>query len=756
MKHLRYSGEFVSISGVGWRIDIMQEADKPFATVGSLEFPANEPLVIEYGRKDKENVICGSTATLRIISPGDRTYEDLYTIETGRIRMDVYRDQSLYWSGIIDPEFYEEPYEKFDEYEVVLTFSDFGILSRLTYGLSGMHSLLSIVRHIIDCSGILYRKIDTSLISTQCLDGRSSIGGLSVRSENFIDEDGVASTLDEVLEGILQPLALRIVQRYGDIFLYDLNGLYQNGIGKTIAWYGDSQTMGTDKVANNIVVSFSPYSSAEMCSGDLVYGGRYDVGHVYLGGIDQNDPEYGNYFSYLPDYSMYSNKPDVDIDNNLIDFTIFTHGKGSGVKSIGDGCQYCHILPVLGSTTETTGIAYAYRIGFASLETGIPQWKIHRGVPHASLNGNSEILTTNRVFLPELDKINSQKYKIRIAEEILIDARYNPFSGSTNKNEESNDKMLKICSAFVFIPVRITLYDDAGKALYHYCNRDIARAGFNGDLAYCTGKWIEGADPGGDCWLEYYNPDDLVEDAGIRGWKANRHCIGRPDGKGGRSKLKLIESFKKLDDGEYLPYPPVSGYLEVQIQSGILGYDYGRPVDDCGFGSYESQWDKTKIYDMLRWCLYKAPVVEVVNNNLIFDVAELDDVEYSGYINKNAREGININTICGTASVISPMARGIYYHTYSETQISKLRRANIEDHPEKLLIGTLYSQYANRKTTLTGDATIDGELHYYTDHNQEGKRFMLMSDVQNAIMDCTNAEYCEFRPDEYDSIEEMQ
>ena len=47
MKYLRYSGEFLSISSVVWRAEILQEADVAFETVGSLEFDADQPLVIE-------------------------------------------------------------------------------------------------------------------------------------------------------------------------------------------------------------------------------------------------------------------------------------------------------------------------------------------------------------------------------------------------------------------------------------------------------------------------------------------------------------------------------------------------------------------------------------------------------------------------------------------------------------------------------------------------------------------------------------
>lgn len=758
MKYLRYTGEFLSRAGITWRVDIMQEADAPFEKIGVLEFPADAPLVLEWSREEKENVICGSAATLKIISPGDRTYEDLYTIEVGAILLDVYRNGKKYWSGAIDPEFYEEPYETAAGYEVSLTFSDFGILDRIKYDLSGIQTLRDIMLYAIARAG-LSCALDSTHVTTTFEDGTSIAGGgLSIRSENFIDEDGEASTLYEVLEGILQPLAIRMVQRDGCVYLYDLNGLYTQGEAKAIEWDGDSQTMGTDKVANNVVVSFSPYSSAELLSDEIAYGGAYDVEHKNLtsswpsGQTSQEFADYSEYYSYYPDYDP-SHKQGSNWDYNLIDFTIFLHSKGTGIKNLGAGCKYFHILPVTGGSSETSGVAYAFRTGgHGGISTGWPQWKVHSSVPRP--NGAS-VLTTNRVFLPKLDDVNTKKYKVRITQEVLIDARYNPLSGSSTSNDCDNDNTVKTRSAFVFIPAKITLYDAEGNALYHYSNKATTEGATKGHLAYSKGEWVAGADPGGDCWLEYYNADDLKEDAGIRGWKGNRHNIGRPDGKGGRMGTEIYDSFKKMEDGEYMPYPPVSGYLEVEILAGVYGYDYGQKVDACAFGSTESQWDKSGIYGKLRWCLYKVPKVDVVNNNLIFDSAELEDVEYSGYLNRSAKEEISIDTICGTASRVCPTAKGIYHRTSNGQQLQVLKRAGVIDHPEKLLIGTLYSQYADRKTTLSGEAVIDTGLHYYTEANQEGKRFMLMGDTQDLIADCTEAEYCEFRPDEYDSIEEV-
>ena len=300
-------------------------------------------------------------------------------------------------------------------------------------------------------------------------------------------------------------------------------------------------------------------------------------------------------------------------------------------------------------------MAYAFRTGgHGGINTGWPTWKLHSQI--GKPNGGSSVMTSNRFFLPKLDDASTKKYRVRLVQEILVDARYNPLSGSSSYNDDGNDNTVKVCSGFVFIQAKVTLYDADGKALYHYSNKETAQGATKGHLGYSKGKWVSGADPGGDCYLEYYNPDDLGEDAGIRGWKANRHCIGRPDGKGGRMGTEIYDSFKKMDDGEYIPYPPVSGYLEVEILAGFYGYDYGQKVDDCAFGSNDSQWDKKGIYGLLRWVLYKAPKMDVVNNNLIFDNAELEDVEYSGYINRSAKEEISIDTICGTAARVCPTA----------------------------------------------------------------------------------------------------
>lgn len=763
-KYLRYMGEFLSHANVVWRVEILQDADSAFASVGQLTFEAEEALLIEWKNCNKEDVLHGSTATIQIESPGDRTYEDLYTIEVGRIRMDVYRNSILYWSGALDPEFYEEPYERASHYVVSLTFSDFGILGRLKYDLSGMQTLHDILTYSLGKSTILYGELDdTSYCSTYFADNgiKADPPALAVRSEDFFDEDGEPETLEDTIKGILQPLGLHMIQRNGKVYVFDLNGLYLSAPTKAIEWDGDSQTMGVDKVANNVKVNFSPYASSKLLDGELEYKGEYSSDAVNLTDDDSD------YFSYYPNYGDEPRRSTLPQDTRLVNFTIFLNSDGSGLAYVNPAARYFHIQPMVNGPSETTGIAWSfYTGGHGPLTTGWSSRKLNT----VSGGRDTVVMRTRRVFIPKLDNNARAKHYLRLTLEMLMDARYNPFTDADDGNEEKNYAAFKAYTGWAFVPVGITLYDSEGNAISHFVNKPrtitSAQGYFYWTMMGCS--WESGAASYGDCWLEYYNTDDQKKNTGILGWQQNRQNIGRPDVSGRigyvngytkgyysafDSRFRMYDSFKAQPAGEFIPYPDNGGYLEVTVYAGVSCYDYG---EDYAFG-ITAQWTKKDLYSKVRWLLYKAPVMEIVKNNLVFDEAELDDVEYSGYINKAAKEEISIDTICGTANKVCPTAKGIYHRASDSLQIQTLKRADVTDHPEKLLIGTLYSQYAERHTTLEGNAVIDaGELHKYTEQNQSGKVFMVSGETQDVIADVTDATYTELSKDEYEAIEEVE
>lgn len=728
----RYSGEFLSGKNVRWKVDILQEAEVPFGKIGELRFPADNPLVIEWKHTEKEEAVCGSTATLTITSPGDRTYEDMYIIRPGDIRMDVFRNGSLYWSGTLDPEFYEEPYAYFNEYEVTFTFSDFGILDRYKYTLTGIRTLQELTEHALAKSGINYSALDQRYITTSLVSGNSpmTLAGLSVHSENFYDEDGEPDTLYETLEGILQPLGLRIMQRNGVVWVYDLNGLYTLAPGNEVEWSDTDQVMGTDKVANNARITFSPYAASGMLDKNVEYKDKYSE---EMTNLENSVPSDGDYYSYYTDY-LEPRKDDY-WDYNLLSFTLFLSEKAEGIAYKKPGTRYFHIQPLQGAT-ECDGVAYSfYTGGHGSLKSGYPQRRLLApGSPDGTL-----LMRTVRIPIQSLSEQDQKKYWLRLSMEMLCDPRYNPFSEAGDGNESGNYNEWKRAS-FVMVPASVTIYDGSGNAVKYYSNNDIYNKGGVPISLYSTkGEWKEGEGKSGSCWLSWYNPEDRQNDTGVLGWKTNRHCVGV-------TNKSMYKSFVRASEGQYIPYPPLGGYLEICIYSGLEIYIWPKMSELI----FQKPMDATKLFGYLRYLLYKAPKLQLVRNSVVYSGADSDDVEYNGVINKHAKEELSIDTVCGTMEDSVPSARGIYLSSGNGLQIKTLSRAGRTTQAEQLLIGTLYSQYASRKTKLTGTATLlNGALCCYTERGQAGKRFICLSDVQNVVSDESDMEIVELRPDEY-------
>lgn len=724
----RHSGEFLSRQGVTWRTEIWQEAEDFFPLVGELNFPAESPLTIEWAHTDKEEVICGSMATLTIVSPGDRTYEELYSIPPRHVRLDVYRNGNLYWSGTLDPEFYEEPYSSYKGYDVQLTFSDFGILDRYKYNLIGIHSLHDIVKSCIDMSGINYVNIRQDYISTTLNNATSlQLSEVSIQSENFYDEDGEALTLYEVLEGILQPLGIRMVQRNAQVWLYDLNGLYTKAETKEVKWTACDQTLSTDKVVNDVCITFSPYANSVLPTGEIKYEGEYSEDYTNL----SNDvPIIGpECYTYYPDYER-----SLDLEN--LSFTIFLSNQGSGLENINSECKYFHIQPLLGGT-EAEGIAHGfYTGGHNDLKSGNPKLKLKT----PSTPDGSVLMRCKRVPIHYLGAITRNKYTLRLSMEILLDPRYNPFEEKDKYNESGNYDRFNTWINFAMVPANVILTDLDGNILYHYNNTDISmEKGNYGAVNYWTrGKWVSGVPSGAACWLSWYDMDDRERKSGILGWKTNRHTIGI-------TTEKAKESFKQTDAGQYIPYPPTGGYLNIIIYSGIKLYDENDKLPEMTKATNEKLWNK------IRWMLYKSPKLEVVKTNIVYSQIENEDVEYKGTLNKDAKENLELDTICGTMKTPHPTAMGVYMYSNNKEQILSMHRAARTAQVEQLLIGTLYSQYSSRKTKLTGTVRILNDIPMcYTEACQGEKRFICLEDIQNVIADESCMELVEIRPDEYE------
>lgn len=253
----RYTGGFYSVANTLYRVEIWQEGYGGAAT--GVAF-GESPVTIEWQEVDKLEPVMSSSAKLQLFSDSDRQFVDLYTIKAGSVRMDVYRSGSLYWSGTLDPELYEEPFAYKDGYVVSLSFADFAILDRLNYTLGGFRTLRQLFTHLVESSGFrhngIFYYIGTRLFNTS---SETLIDAIAVQSQNFYDEDGDAMSLREVLDETLRPFALHLVQKGGNIYLYDTDTLLKNKTATAVNWSSDDAVLSVDKVYNDVKVTFSPY-----------------------------------------------------------------------------------------------------------------------------------------------------------------------------------------------------------------------------------------------------------------------------------------------------------------------------------------------------------------------------------------------------------------------------------------------------------------------------------------------------------------
>ena len=751
--HKRYSGSFLSRKGIVWRVDILQMSTTPFENIGDLDFPGDNPLSISWEEISKEKPIVGSVATLTIISPGDRTYEDLYTVTPGMIRMDVYRENELYWSGVLDPEFYEEPYERADNYDVSLTFTDFGILDRLNFDGKGVLLLSDIVTMVIDNSGIEYKEIDTTTyISTKFQsDAILDLSKISLNADNFYDEENFPSTLREVAEGVLQPLGLRMTQRNGKIWIYDLNGLYEAAQSKAVEWSGANQTLGVDKVINNIRITFSPYAGADIIDAAIDYdlvadrGGskiKYYVDHDWNGDREVEG------FDLVTSFST-TGLPLEEITPGYVAATFRIDSIYSGQDTAGMAWLW------MGSRDATGGYSLydtVYGPAAACLRDTGDRIPFIAGMSDKQAEKIKPLFKTKKKFVKgNSDPFSTPRYKLKITMDLLLDPRYNPFEPAAQKNEEGNYGRHKEFRR-IYVPARLLLYAKDGR-VFHYMNRKVVTTsnfirkefpviGLSvgqtvADLPAAWCGWIEGEGAMNDFWLSYYDISDPKRCYG-EGWVTNRPCIGA----GNSHLLQVPRAWAKRPAGEFILPPPVDGEIELQICSGIATYF----VEGFDFSSER--------IDKCRWLLYKDPKITWCDQS--GEDIETDDIEYSAAINPNAKDELQIDTICGTMDDPVPNARGLYVDTSTNLPIEKLKRADSIDHPEMLLASTLYSQYADRHAALSGEVEIDcGDLTVYTERCQGDKIFMMAEETQNVIEDTSEIKIIELSPDDYEAMQDL-
>lgn len=688
-----YKGGFYSVNDTLYEVEILKEGYAGATT--EIAF-GEEPLTIEWTEVDKLEPVMSSSARLQLFCDSDRQFVGLYTVETGSVRMDVYRDGSLYWSGTIDTELHEEPYAYKDGYVVEITFSDFAPLDRLRFNGSGFLTLRALISDILNESGVRYVElipyISTSPYLYNVVDETSGslLDTVSVQAANYYDEDGEAMSLREVLNETLRPLSLRLTQKGGNIYLYDLNAISTAINPAQIEWESDDATLSVDKVYNNVKVSFSPYERTSLLSDGI---GADDVPNeneriVYVNAKEGGDNEGFRIFQG---------------ESNYTGIEKHASAKFFKIASVYSGSDAAGIL--------WSANPYTNLINTPCPSTGAMLFK--------------PVATTY------VGDVAGRYEKIKISLSLCMDTRYNPFEEASGDNDKKAYEKLQNWANFAYVPVKILLKDANGNVLYHFFNNGVKLSNSfgHGEGRY---KWMAGDTDFTQCWLCYYQGNRKSE-SGLGGWQINKPIIGYYRGE------KLPVNFDKLGTGEYIPLPPVAGFLEVQVGVGVDCYDYDS----------DTAWKlRTDLYPYVKWMLYKDLKVELVDK--YGKTIDRQDVEISAWVNRSAKEELSVGTKLGTLDKASPTALGQYFATSNYAALSRFRRAGVTDRLEKLLCGTVYSNYCDRHVTLSGTVSVLHQFGTYTEANEAGM-FILAHETQNLRMDTSEITMTRFEADNYES-----
>lgn len=770
-KGLRYRGTMASRAGVVTEVRILTEGWT--GAVSEVRFAGEEPIVIEWGEKEIEDAIHGSVATLKLMSEGDRTLAGLYTIKAGETAVEIDRGGVAYWRGTIDAELYEEPYSEASDYEVTITASDLGMLDRVKCPLSGRKTIEEIVRAGLEACGLGDMEIDESLITTELSagSGAMTLSALSVQSGNWTDEDGEVMTMADVMEAALQPLGLMLWQRCGKMWAGDVNGLATAGATEAAEWMSDDAELSTEKVYGKVKITFSPYASGELLKGNITMDDATDASQINLTSVK---PEDGEYYSYNPTLAETETTSSGDAiiddlrkrlnpyDKNNVSMTIHLSKHGSGVAELAKG-WYFKMVPQLGGE-DCEGVCWGIvTTGDSNVKSGrviCADGNVKTIASSGQNRGQAKLMTTPRAWLPALSESERAKYKIRLTEEILVDDRYNYTNEASTSDEKALHDQIEDDWSYVMIPVSVKLWRD-GEVKWHYDNTAAASA-IRTDVTQVqywetSGEWLHG-DEGEErtCWLEYYDKEDRKKKSGVLGWKKNRQNIGA-------TRTDLQASFMAMEDGQYIPYPPEEGEIEITVWAGVWPYwdihwgQYQRlPLNNPETWTTGDDRHREVTYrieqalERVRWVLYKGMTAEVVRNCVSTPTVESEDVEYKGVINADAKEDLDLDTKCGTMRGAIPTAKGVYLLSSSGAQVETLSRAGHTTQAEKLLMGTLSTHYGSRHTMLSGTMSTGGAATVLTEASESGKKFLIKGSSEDLGEDLREVTMVEIEADDWE------
>lgn len=661
-----YTTSFRSLDNTLWEIEIQIDGYEGRPVVISLE--GDEPCVIEWKETGKTDVVQSSTCTLRVSNESDRQMVQLMGIPDAAVL--VSRNGKAYWFGYSDDAVYEEPYSYKKAYVTELTFTDFGTLNRRYFFLEGRQSVAAIVADCLDPIG--YDGVANINLYTSLLEPKTQqpipLDMLYINASRFAADDRM-TTKREVLEDVLRPLGLRIIQKNGQIYIYDIEYLRDHDFMHNYpVWKGTDAYLSGSETFGRYDVSYDPdvvdtlaeqrYRLLNDQVSERYYAKYYDEN------AGESDP--GFYIELIdrpasllnPNGRLFRTKPNyTDSDDIGCAWRVRAHPNIPNPPLLP---QALLLNPVI------TNIAAGTPIIPQEIPVAAALFKIETG------------------YLPVSP--DNDKYRLRVSLDLLLSPKLNPFEGDEewNTRPSNTDVNYKYWKKLVqaYVPVKLELIDMQGNAIAHY--RNLWRNNYT-PLDPGEGQWLSGPADFGDMVLAYYN--DGLDLTALEGWATNRQTMLL-------ARKRQPSIYKRWGDGEYVTLPEGAGTLRLTVSNCIWFPD---PNQNLVF---------SRFLNCIRWQMYRNAKIELVRNAVADNGIDHEAVVIGDYIS-SLRDELRENLKAGCwRKGIAPYSRGLLFDSVGNVWEQFMKAGSTLDLLEHRLI-SLKEQTAITQPVLTGTAELD-------------------------------------------------
>lgn len=641
--NIAYYYEFKGLDKVLNRVEILT-AD----SVAAKEITGTgTPFVLNYTDVKKLEPIQGAGATIGIVSHELFEFVPLHTDDMQKYMVRMYRNGSLYWLGWLDPELYDEQLSDYPPYPVEFTAADFNVMERLKYRdasenrYTDVATMITHLKRCFDKLGLPFQKLYIGCTTTAngitLSASETPLHALYVMSANFYDEDGEPMTCREVVESILQPFGLMMVQKDANIYIYDYNtvanGLpmkrydfaswsyeaeetpvFNIGDLKTIGFMSTSGQYGFEEMYNNVTITSSLYADSVQMDAE----------------IDEetaSDP----FRPQIPQLNTFYYRSSDAIENLKSDgfFVIFNERNLSSYVGETNSVSGCYVY----YTPDALPVEPLFRVRYPNYIT----------------------------------KVESEERKPPFYINLKVEAYPSTTSQPLLQQKAENVANSGVLKAFC----NLYCTDETGKVTAYYDNTSDRERGWK------TVANVESIEQG-KCvlWFSTDNTDNSILDT----WTTNGNKVNPMD-KPDISTVGLDSSL--VGQGLYCP-PEVSGFLVFEITNKNILLN---PVS-------ENRVDENKII-MILFNSISIRVTDTEGNT-----SSTDDYEFKSYVNKKVKsdfEDITLKCISANEEKAPIGKANIMKKTDNnyDFQLSYTRSGQT-DILERLLMCTIHSNYTQK------------------------------------------------------------